>query len=539
VPDGGVEDGASIPLGTLDLGVAEEGTVSALRRIFRETGSTGAMLAVVPKVLEEDDTLHVARTLLALGEVSDGQLEAAQTNLSRIEEAELEIPEVDMLRAMLARESGDIAAARTNIARALAADPEHAYAFHIRATLALAEGDTGAALQDFEAATRFSPEGALYWSNLGVILTQFGAVEAAADALNRAVTIEPGSCPTLVGLSILRRQEGKAAAAVGRLNECLDADPNNTAAAELLVSTQIQMGDITGARESFGRVRRLLPDDALWDAALSLREGQFARVSEGLEISPSRDAAQGLILAGASALAQGNLDQARTQLSAALEADPAAVTAQVGLFALDLAQGSTPQFDTASGGVDPQIDAFYRALSRTDGRLPDIEAAENILPGMTFDGLRAQDTDRALTPDHVQALAKAMFLLLLDAPHGAQSVLAELEYDLPYPALSGYLQAFAAAKSGQTDMATQTALLEQVTAAAPGFFAAQVMYAETLLQQNRPGTALNAYKAAAQTRETGPVLLRIGLLGEATGDDATAEDGYRRFAALEPNSHIA
>ncbi|MEO1550763.1 MAG: tetratricopeptide repeat protein [Pseudomonadota bacterium] len=542
-PNAGVQDGATIPLGSLDLGVAQEGSVAALRRIFRDTGGTGAMLAVLPQILDQDETLHVARTLLALAQAATGNLDWAQQNLSLVEEAELQIPEVDMLRALLARETGDLQAARTHVARALAAAPEHAYAFHIRATLALAEGDTGAALQDFEAATRYGPDSALYWSNLGVALLNFGAVEAAADALGRAVSLEPGQCPTLIGLALLRTQEGKVQDATERLEDCLVADPNNAVAAQTLLSTHLRSGNVAAARESFGRFRRLIPNDRVWDATLSLREGRYDRVIETLQAGGldalGQGLAQGKIVQGAAHLALGERPEARAAFQAAMALEGAPITAQVGLVALDIAEGTAPDVTAATNGADPAIDAFFAALAAPQSRLRSFEAAEDVLPGMTFVGLTPEHVDRALPPEHVRSVAQSMFLLLLEAPHAAQRLLTDLDYDLPYPVLSGYLQAYAAAKSGQTDADRQVALLERVTAAAPGFHAAQVMLAETLLLQNRPASALRAYAAAVETRATPATLLRVGLLAEATGNDGQAEQAYRQFASLAPDSPIA
>jgi tetratricopeptide (TPR) repeat protein len=114
----------------------------------------------------------------------------------------------------------------------------------------------------------------------GAVLAQAGRLKEARGLLLRALAADPENSRVLVHLANLSLREKDPAAAKGWTEKALRIDPRAAAAWSALGTAQVQLGEETGALESWSRA--VVEDPSQYDALFNLAvlSGRMGRIEE-------------------------------------------------------------------------------------------------------------------------------------------------------------------------------------------------------------------------------------------------------------------
>ncbi|MGH9940945.1 MAG: tetratricopeptide repeat protein [Pyrinomonadaceae bacterium] len=262
--------------------------------------------------------------------------------------------------AALAR--GEEAAARAAFRRALASEPNHLAAHTHLGVLIDRAGDLEEAERHFAAAARLAPRLASARNNYGAILLRQGRRVEAAIEFEASLKLDPSQSNALINLAQIRFAGGGAEG-------------------------------LRAARELFGRAHALAPDPEVARAlvVIALRLGEKERATTAyrdyaaqlvgpLAASVSAPASRAEL--GAALLEAGLIEEARTELGAAVAGDPSGVDAVIALARAHLRKRDVP----AAGRVLEAAVARGLDVAPIYAALADVYEAggyvENAIPAM-------------------------------------------------------------------------------------------------------------------------------------------------------------
>ncbi len=259
-----------------------------------------------------------------------------------------------------ALDKGDLSGARSLFERALAANPKNAGAHTGLGILDDQSGDLEGAARHFGQATKLAPSAATH-NNLGVILTRLGRTREAASEFEAALRADPKRADALVNLAQIRFAAGS---------------PEDLRSASELLSRALAVApDAATARAA--TVVALRRGDK--SAAASLYADYLARRSAESGGPPSAEAQREL---GTALFEAGLLPEARAELTAAVDAEPANADAIVRLAHVFIALEDLPGAGrTLEGAVARGVDEapVYALLAQVYERTGHVE---NAIPAM-------------------------------------------------------------------------------------------------------------------------------------------------------------
>ena len=497
---------------------------------LRSRADLGGIEVRAAELLQLNPADGMARVLLAILKAVQSDTETARALLGPDAVGDARLPEVELAiaRALIARQEDTLERALMAARRAVALDSSHPYAHNVLATVVYRRDGPEAALVHMERAAQLAPDGATYWANFGAALAEVGFLDRAQSALSRAVEINPAACDVLLGLGRLDILRGQPAAAAQSFASCLKVQTENAAAARGLVVALIEARDFDNAATVLSSDAALIPDAATLRAELGLRAGDTSAAQSAIaliEADVTRYFAQGRL-----ALIQADPD-------AALRAFERVGTpaGQLGVVAATLALGGDVPDGLEDEGAEQALFAAYGHLANgaPDRALDALAKAAYAVPGFAPDGLSAANLAN-IAPETARAMAVPLFMRLT-LTGGAASGLRQIAQGNPDDVLAAFFAAEAAAQIG----APSIDLLDRAARVAPEFVVIQIMRGNHFFAARDARGAFDAYGAAAKVRQDADVLVKIGLLGEALGEDDAAEAAYRAFLAVQPDSYIA
>ena len=226
---------------------------------------------------------------------------------------------------------------------------------------ALQNGNIGAADKQLNRLLRRSPSDASLVAGLGYVALARHDLAQALTRFDHATTLKPAYASALVGKGLALLEQGRAVDAIGAFEAAQSADP------ALNLSARIEALRFRAVDESIAHAR----------AAAAAGRNEEARVAYTQALSASPDSP--LLLRELALIERrtGALDQARSHLEKAAQADPRDRATQVALGELFESQGdydrATRAYDAAQAiEMTPDVEARLAALrERADlARLP-------------------------------------------------------------------------------------------------------------------------------------------------------------------------
>lgn len=452
----------------------------------------------------------------------------------------LDHPYAQLALAVAHRRGGDVDKAQQLAARIIGARPDLAYAHNVIGTVFYERGDLKNAADAFARATELAPAFFAAQANLGSVLLLQGDQAGAARAFSAAIAVEPRHCGALIGRASLAETGGLYGQAADDLQACLASGMDDPAVRRRAVVALADAGRVDEAREVLAPLAGSDPDWANNMAVeLALRAGDIDVAADALEniaASPRRQLVRAIV-----ATARGDARAAAAELQAeaiALQAEPAAVliarAAAVAGHKTDVAQGSLPATLNAVAAVMQAFDDLARGdRKRAAQRL--IDGAGGVFSGFELTGLSADQVAAALDPASARDAASGFALLVRSLPRLAvpRFKAANAGGD---DFLVHYLNAVAHEQIG--DRGAAEAQLRRSLAKLPDFVTAHSLLAEQYLQQGKLEAALQHYEAMAKRAPAFATLLRVGVVRDALGDLAGAEQAYREAVKLGPDVFV-
>lgn len=522
-------------------------------------GEYRAAVFELKRVLEKDPANVRARLLLAQAEFGSGDLEAAESDLSRAIDGGSPQAETAQLRARLQLALGrfEILLTQLDAGEVLLAEPERSLVrgraligldrpdearrefesvlsddpSSIDARQGIAEtkaqsGDISGALADLSAITVEEPKAARAWLARGGILLQLGRYEDAGESFAHA-----------------------AEHAKGRLEEPLEFQ-----AIAGQIDALISVNRIEDAQQQLGELERRAaqaPITRLLRARIAVARGDLAGAVQGLTelvgdlpgFLPAR------YMLGSALLAQGNLYQAERHFGFVVERDAANLEARrrlaevrlrmnrpesaIDLLGSAIENGGDDARAIAllgvaqlSAGADPSAIPRLEQLVKEQ---PDNRAARLDLAGLYItagDAARAVELLREMPEIASDARREYLLIRALATTRGHAHARQEVERMVAAaPDDVERLNLAAAFFLSFGDVAAATSTLEKAAAAAPGNATTLVNLGRARLAANRPDEAEALFRRAL-SHSPDSVEARVGL-AEVAGRRGRSEEAIR------------
>jgi tetratricopeptide (TPR) repeat protein len=451
-------------------------------------------------------------------------------------------------QGIAALEGGDASTAGTLFERALKLDPRNVEAHTYLGALSERAGDLQRAETHFAAAAAAAPRSAQARNNYGAILFRRGRAGEAAAEFEASLKFDARQPSALVNLAQIRFASDAPAdlRAARSLFERARAIAPDAGIARALTVVALRLGDAPAAavyyREYATRLAGMTASDAV------------------NEISPAAARAE----LGAALLEAGLLDEAATELNAALSADPSNVEAVVNLARLyrarkDAAAAGRLLESAVARGLDgapvyAALADLYESIGRVENAIPAMRLAVERAPGSEDYRFRYalllvnSQAPKAAVIRLQEALklfprsAKLWFALGLAYMTEHQSVEAApalaraIELDPQAAPALAYL-GLAHAEQGRYDEAVK--FYERAVAVNPQLATVHYLLADILLKQ-KPSDTAPPEKSLLRALELDPTLasarLALGKLYLRTERLDAAAEQLTRAAALDPNS---
>jgi tetratricopeptide (TPR) repeat protein len=255
---------------------------------------------------------------LSLGNLQERQVDtkAAEATYRKIADTAGEKPQGLSARtriaALLVRDRKPDEAGKL-IAEVLAKNPRDNDALILRGNLALERGDAASAITDLRAVLRDQPEAVGVMRVLARAHMANDEVALAEEHLRKAMSLAPADTSIRVELVQFLTRTRRTEQAIALAEETVKAAPSDVAARETLARIYLGTNQLDKARTAAEDLKILRPDLAV-----------------------------GYYIAGSVAANQKRLDDARKDLSRALELQPSAMDALTALTRLDVTSGQTP-----------------------------------------------------------------------------------------------------------------------------------------------------------------------------------------------------
>jgi len=205
--------------------------------------------------------------------------------------------------------------------RAVKVGPRSAEAHNWLGVALSEKADLPGAVAAFRKAVALDPKYGRAYTNLGSALVKSGDVAEAVDVFQKALALEPNSLAAHLNLGMALREKGDLDAALAHLRPVAANDPNNAGIQYELGQTLRQSGDLAGAIAAFERAIAINPELREGYYGLGLALKQQSASARKPPLASAESPANGLYARAEKAAAQGDLNAAREQLTAALRLD--------------------------------------------------------------------------------------------------------------------------------------------------------------------------------------------------------------------------
>ena len=497
---------------------------------------------------------------------------------------------------------GEVEAAQAELTTALSADPDHAPALLLQARLKSAGGDEAGALAVLDSILQRAPGSHEAWQLRGDLLSRHkDQTDAALAAYRKAQQAKPGLITAQLGAMGLLVKQGDLAAAAAQLEtlkqqhpsdartryfetllafERMDFDAAATLSAQLLAlapndprnlqlagNIALQRNELVQAQQLLERLVQAAPKSRLGRQLLVttyLRSGQTAKATAALQpmLAGGEPDADTSTLAGDVYRRAGDLAKARAYFAKAAKLAPDSARARTSLALADLAIGQREQAldslqEVSSSSSDITADlalfathllrkdfaAAHKAIDAIEKKLPDKPVAARLhgrtqmIEGDLVAARKSYERALAIDANYFAAIEGLTSIDMLegkpqDARQRIETVLAKHPTHLM--ALLALATQRRLAEAPKDEVA---AILERAVAAAPMSVSTRMALFNLQLRARDYPEALAAARSGVAANPSSALLLEaLGRAQLASGDSLQALASYGKAAALQPQS---
>jgi len=334
-------------------------------------GETARARSLAGQVLDQDPRSKQALLVLALADVQDGDLGAAEGRLRRAIDIDPTWTQaIAKLGEVLQREGKDEEALAV-LRKAVEIAPLGATEWLNMGNIHRERGDIDRAMEMYREALRADARHIGACNNLGLLLQEKGRLDEARALYGKALQIRPDNPILLNSLGTLRSLQGDPDDAIAQFRRAVEADPEWPVARGNLATLLFEAGRFDEANESFREAVRLEPGSiemrlglALSYLMLQKRPEAIAQFEEVLRGDPDNFRAR--VALGETCIKEGNLEEAQTQLERAARIDGRVPRVFNNLGEVYLQRGMAKEAAAAferSLALDPSQDRIRRRLA--------------------------------------------------------------------------------------------------------------------------------------------------------------------------------
>lgn len=446
-------------------------------------------------------------TLAVLATVSESG--AAATSLCAVQDLVARHKEAAALVAegVNALERGDATAAKVFFQRALEADPNDSAAHTYLGVLADRSGDLGEAERHFAAAAIADPLSPSARNNHGAVLLKLGRIKQATIQFETSLRLDKNQPSALINLAQIRFASGtpEGLRAALDLFQRAQAITPDAEVARALVVTALRLGQS--------------------DAARTYYRDYAARLADARDEAKSPAARAEL---GRALLEAGLTDEARTELSASVTADPTNINAIVNLAqAYRESKNSTAAGRLLESALARGLDAapIYAALAEV---YESVGRMEHAIPAMRL----------AIERDGKNEAYRFRYALLLTDAQAPKAAVIRLQEALPlFPRSARLRFALGVAQFADHQMDEAAKAFAQTIEIDPQAAPALAYLGLMNVEQGRYREAIAFYERAVAVNErfaAAHYLLADALMKQPTIEATRADSHLTRALALDP-----
>lgn len=545
-------EGTALIISTVDsqgtpfqLKSSTESSPDALLELMRHElrkGNTGSLSTLAQRVLLVKPDSSEAHAFAAIAHAAQDEVQKAETALAKTRTTGAD-PGLYVLyaEAMVLRLHKKYDAAIKKSEEAIRLDPTHPYPQNILGRVYYDKQEYQKALECFQKAASLEPDFIPAYTNMGSTALLAGDLTAAERYFARAIELDSNSFTAHFGLATLYETKGNYDYAALNLAACCKTGSCDAETLSRLGDLQIKGGLYTEALATGQQMKdKGIPRASiiLADAALHLRKPQEALTYA--QQAPADDPAA-LYISGFASMLEGQHDVALTTMKKVLDKNSQHFGAYAARLILEFYLDGKMNLkgDASQWGQGPDRLIYYlegNSVAFTGNSTLALEKwqkAENVIPGFTIKGIKADNLQIGLNKEELKHLNLGTLFYLNNLPEAAQKEFTKAVKLNEKSIFAHYWSAQVDLKMNKREEAI--AAYEKSLAAAPDFFAALYTIGELKFLAGKADQAVPYYKQAMKVEKSPGVLLRLGLYHESQKQFEEAAGYYQQIISGYPD----
>lgn len=481
------------------------------------------------------------RALLAARSIQAGNFGQAESQLSHIKpKNKYERATVELVWALLEMTKGNNNRALQRIENVHRALPNHPYAFNIKGVILVTQENYTAAKTAFSKALQKIPKMIAAETNWGFTELYDGQLDQALTHFNKALAIRPDACRAGYGKALALSSKGAYAQALSSLSQCTQPH-SDTERRLLMANLLIELGHYDDALKYIKRSREL---DSNFDgdillAQILLRQGNISSALQYL----NGDSPEIKYYSAIAAFSSGDIKSATTDVDLILAGDQTYPSASLLKSIISLKQHKTPTSEEIieikkEKSLIPFANLFEAASYKNNPEkaIRLFKASAPLLQGVDYSKISDQAILSQLQPNQISIITTALFFKFIKMP-----AIMDKELYLMAQSKNAFLTEYILGLNSlqnSKDFSKAQQHFTSSTKAAPRFYAAHYLLAETYLKSNKLESALNQFEQATKIQKEFGAHLKAGMIAERLGQTNRAETHFRNLVNSAPDNFI-
>jgi len=538
-------DSQGMPFQPKETIASNPDTLLELMRHELRKGNTGSLSTLAQRVLLLKPDNSEAHAFAAIAHAAQDEAQKAETALAKTRTTGAD-PGLYALyaEAMILRLQKKYDAAITKSEEAIRIDATHPYPHNILGRIYFDKQNYQQAIECFQKAASLEPDFIPAYTNMGSAALLAGDIAAAERHFARAIELDSSSSTAHFGLATLYETKGNYDYAALNLAACCKTGSCDADLLTRLGDLQIKGGLYTEALATGKQMKdREIPKAYIVMADAALHLGKYQEALAYARQASADDPAA-LYISGFASMLEGQHDVALTTMKKVLDKNSQHFGAYAARLVLEFYLDGKMNLkgDASQWGQGPDRLIYYlegnnAAFAENSAlALEKWQKAENVIPGFTLKGIKADNLRVGLNKEELKHLNLGMLFYLNNLPEAAQKEFDKALKLNEKSIFANYWSAQVHLKTNKREDAI--AAYEKSLVGAPDFFAALYTIGELKFLAGKADQAVPYYKQAIKIDKTPGVLLRLGLYYESQKQFEDAAGYYRQIISGYPDLFI-
>lgn len=545
-------EGAALVISTVDsqggpfqMKSSTESNPDALLEIMRHElrkGNTGSLSTLAQRVLLVKPDSSEAYAFAAIAHAAQDEAQKAETALAKTRTSGAD-PGLYILyaEAMILRLHKKYDVAITKSEEAIRLDPTHPYPQNILGRVYFDKQEYQKALEYFQKAASLEPDFIPAYTNMGSTALLAGDLTAAERHFARAIELDSNSFTAHFGLATLYETKENYDYAALNLAACCKTGSCDAELLTRLGDLQIKGGLYTEALATGQQMQdKGIPRASITMADAALHLGRSQEALTYARQAPADDPAA-LYISGFASMLEGQHDVALTTMKKVLDKNSQHFGAYAARLVLEFyldgkmnLKGDANQWSQGTDRLIYYLEGNNAAFAGNSAiALEKWHKAENVIPGFTIKGIKADNLKIGLGKEELKHLNLGTLFYLNNLPEAAQKEFSKALKLNEKSIFANYWSAQVDLKMNKREEAI--AAYEKSLVAAPDFFAALYTIGELKFLTGKADLAVPYYKRAMKIEKSPGVLLRLGLYHESQKQFEEAGAYYQQIISGYPD----